>query len=103
MIKRRWLWFGLMILFLINGLFLLPLVRWQLVGWVKGEAFYMGQPTSYWAAELQQWGDPYYSDFGTSGTVWSSDHPFWTRHLSWWEEEFHWLVCYRISPRPLCP
>ena len=25
------------------------------VGWLRGEAFYQGRPTSYWAAELEDW------------------------------------------------
>jgi len=31
-------------------------VRWRVIGWVLGEAFYKGRPTSYWSEELSRWG-----------------------------------------------
>jgi hypothetical protein len=36
---------------------------WPLVGWLRQESFYKGQPTSYWEAELQQWERGYSPDF----------------------------------------
>ena len=33
--------------------FFLPPVYWRVTGWVKGEAFYDGRPTSWWSAELR--------------------------------------------------
>lgn len=32
---------------------LLPPVRWSVLGWARGEAFYQGRPTSYWSKEAQ--------------------------------------------------
>jgi hypothetical protein len=29
-----------------------------LVGWLRGEAFYLGRPTSYWGRELAYWDEP---------------------------------------------
>jgi HEAT repeat protein len=56
MTRRRCLW--LCLVMLLVALLLLPAVHWRLIGWVKGEAFYQGRPTSYWRIELEQW-DPY--------------------------------------------
>ena len=36
------------------AIFSLPPVYWRVVGWVKGEAFYQGRPTSYWAGRIQE-------------------------------------------------
>jgi hypothetical protein len=40
---------GLVALLLFGAVLLLPAVRWRIVGWVKGEAFYQGRPTSFWS------------------------------------------------------
>jgi len=45
----------LCLLLLLVALLLLPAVHWRLIGWVKGEAFYQGRPTSYWKWDCQQW------------------------------------------------
>jgi HEAT repeat protein len=53
--KRRWrLWLGLVLLLFVAASFLLPAVRWRVIGWVKGEAFYEGRPTSYWSKEIER-------------------------------------------------
>jgi hypothetical protein len=50
--KRRWrLLLGLALLLLVGGSFLHPAVRWRVIGWVKGEAFCQGRPTTYWSRE----------------------------------------------------
>jgi len=49
---RRRLLLLLLPLLLLGGLLLVPSVRWRLVGWVKGEAFYRGRPTSFWSELL---------------------------------------------------
>jgi hypothetical protein len=54
--KRRWrLLLMLVLLLLVAGSFLLPAVHWRVIGWVKGEAFYEGRPTSYWSGEAKRW------------------------------------------------
>jgi hypothetical protein len=37
--------------------FLLPAVHWRVIGWIKGEAFYQGRPTSYWRGIVKDWND----------------------------------------------
>ncbi len=34
------------------ALLALPSIRWPLWGWMRGEAFYEGRPTSYWRWEI---------------------------------------------------
>jgi hypothetical protein len=47
--KRRWrLLLVLLLLLVLGGMLLLPSVRWPIYGWLRGEAFYQGMPTSYW-------------------------------------------------------
>jgi hypothetical protein len=37
----------------VAALLAVPAVHWRLIGWVRGEAFYQGRPTSYWAGEIR--------------------------------------------------
>src|SRR5262249_51464347 len=37
----------------VGAAFLVPAVRWPVIGWARGEAFYQGMPTSYWRSEIQ--------------------------------------------------
>jgi hypothetical protein len=37
---------------------LLPQVRWPIYGWLRGEVFYQGMPTSWWQSEIDQWYHP---------------------------------------------
>jgi hypothetical protein len=53
--RRRRLWLALVLLLFVAASFMLPAVRWRVIGWVKGEAFYEGRPTSYWANEIDEW------------------------------------------------
>ncbi len=52
-------------------------------GWLRGEAFYDGRPTSYWAAEIEQWD---YSASGESNAMTET----WSRRPPWprWLERF---------------
>ena len=49
--KRRHLLI-LLLLLLLGSPLLLPQVRWPVYGWLRGEAFYQGMPTSWWAKEI---------------------------------------------------
>jgi hypothetical protein len=50
--KKRWLWLCLALL-AIAALFVFPGSRWRIIGWVRGEPFYAGQPVSYWRAQAK--------------------------------------------------
>jgi hypothetical protein len=83
--KRRWqLWLGLTILLLAGGFFLLPAVRWSVIGWASGEAFYQGRPTSYWSQEAQNLNSLVVTVGGSVERHWV--HNIWMRRLSWEEE-----------------
>jgi HEAT repeat protein len=56
--KRRRLLLPLLLLLLLGGLLLVPQVRWPVYGWLRGEAFYQGMPTSYWRQRIQQYERP---------------------------------------------
>src|SRR6476620_4468884 len=52
--RRRLLFFALLVL--VAAAVLIGLESQCLVtGWLRGEAFYQGRPTSYWAREIGQW------------------------------------------------
>ncbi len=58
--KRRWrLWLGLALLLLVGIALSFPAVHWRLIGWPRGEAFFQGRPTMYWARELRKTYDYY--------------------------------------------
>ncbi len=40
-----------------------PGVYWRLAGWVRGEAFYDGRPTSYWARQVEDYADVGRADY----------------------------------------
>ena len=51
--RRRWrLVLGLLFLTSCVAILAVPAVHWRLLGWVRAEAFYLGQPTSYWRSEI---------------------------------------------------
>src|SRR5438105_3973061 len=82
--KRSWrLLIGMTSLLLIGGLLLLPAVRWRVIGWVKGEAFYQGRPTSYWSKEvamleLEFWHDRWTVGYDRPGGLGITTAPsFW--------------------------
>ncbi|OAI48645.1 hypothetical protein AYO44_06695 [Planctomycetaceae bacterium SCGC AG-212-F19] len=50
-----------------------PAVHWRLIGWARGEAFYQGRPTSYWADKIEATYQPVWgtgSVIGNGGTIW---------------------------------
>jgi hypothetical protein len=52
--KRRWrIWLLLVLLLFVAASILVPPVRWRLLGWSKGEAFYQGRPTTYWREQVR--------------------------------------------------
>jgi hypothetical protein len=53
--RRRRLLIGLAVLAL-GGVLALPAVHWWLIGWVRGEPSYHGQPTTFWSRRIQQYG-----------------------------------------------
>jgi hypothetical protein len=56
--SRRRLFWAVGVFLAVAGMTLLaPDVRWPLWGWLRGEAFYQGRPTSYWRQEIQAWPD----------------------------------------------
>lgn len=55
MTKRHWLTLFGIGLFLVGVLALHPAVHWRVIGCVRGEAFYLRRPTSWWEGELRQW------------------------------------------------
>jgi HEAT repeat protein len=66
------------VLLFVAASFLLPAVHWRVIGWVKGEAFYDGRPTSYWSQAISNWlEDP--MDV-TSTPNWLDE---WKQYLGW--------------------
>jgi hypothetical protein len=85
--RRRWRFLLMLVmLLLVTGSFLLPAVHWRVIGWIKGEAFYEGRPTSYWAHEMQQWGPPCYAVSTMGGAITYRSDPFWFPQPSWWDQ-----------------
>jgi hypothetical protein len=83
-VKRCRLFLVLVLLLMVSGLLLLPQVRWPLYGWLRGEAFYQGMPTSYWSLECERAG--------------SEDQ----QSPIWFDRWFGWLGISRASnPRAL--
>lgn len=75
-----------LVLFLVGGLLLLPSVRFPLIGWLKGESFYQGMPTSYWVHDVQT------SDMSIA----PNGQPYRNRPASVWQD---WLSGYLPSYR----
>ena len=75
-----------LVLLLLTGLLLIPSVRWPAYGRLRGEAFYQGMPTSWWAKEIE--GSYYYFGYANSGgggtSVWCVESPasLWDQVLS---------------------
>ena len=42
-------------LLLLGAVFIVPAGRYAIIGWLRGESFYQGRPTSYWHSELREW------------------------------------------------
>src|SRR5579862_4720093 len=58
---RRWFLLILLLLLLLGSLLLVPSVRWPVYGWLRGEAFYQGKPTSYWSQKIRILGEAWRS------------------------------------------
>jgi hypothetical protein len=57
-------------------------------GWLRGEAFYDGRPTSYWSRELQTWrqeGRGYYGWTTNDGETRKLEAPSWRRDPGLWD------------------
>lgn len=51
-------------------------------GWLRGEAFYQGRPTSYWRREIGQWRIEFVAD--TPGPMYRREQSSFERLLSYW-------------------
>src|SRR2546427_10287317 len=51
--KRTWLIIALIAVILPAAVFLDP--TFVILGWLRGESFYQGKPTSYWSREMRGW------------------------------------------------
>jgi hypothetical protein len=53
---RRWrIVLGLALLVALTAMFAHPAIYWPVAGWLRGEAFYQGRPTSYWSQAIWTW------------------------------------------------
>ncbi|MBI3409864.1 MAG: hypothetical protein HY040_16115 [Planctomycetes bacterium] len=67
-------------------------------GWLRGEAFYQGRPTSYWKTELQRWQwSEAISHWGPVGSM------SWHKSPTWLESKFPFLVKQPLEPPLLNP
>lgn len=90
-LKSRWFWLSSAI-FVAVTLAAFPGSRWPILGWVKGESFYRGRPTSYWRAELQQWSERFY--FNADGHGGFLETRGWYRQPlpeGFWLNKFPWV------------
>jgi hypothetical protein len=56
--KQPWrIVFCLAVLVALAAAFAHPAVYWPVTGWLRGEAFYQGRPTSYWSQAIWTWGN----------------------------------------------
>src|SRR6266542_4730578 len=86
--KRKLRWLLILVILAAFGVWLEPTrVIW---GWLRGEAFYDGRPTSWWALELENW-----EAQSTGSTIWMDQYgsppdlnaTYW-RSPSPWEQWF---------------
>lgn len=66
---------GLSLLLLVVASLLHPSVHWRVIGWWRGEAFYQGRPTSYWANEIET----SYRELDMGGSIFSPRLVTWYR------------------------
>jgi hypothetical protein len=53
---RRWrLWMSLALVLVAIATLLHPAAYWPILGWLRGEAFYKGRPTTHWSQEIERW------------------------------------------------
>jgi hypothetical protein len=56
--KRPWrIVLGLALLVALAAALAHPAIYWPVTGWLRGEAFYQGRPTSYWSQAIWTWGN----------------------------------------------
>jgi hypothetical protein len=63
---------------------LLPVPGLVCVGWLRGESFYRGRPTSWWRQELIHW-TPFWVVMGQLPEKWELEHAAWHRDVSSWD------------------
>jgi hypothetical protein len=90
MMKRRWRLGLLLTLLLLGGSLLHPAVHWRLIGWAEREAFYRGQPTSYWQQECENWLPLLSASSGRADVT-------WVRRRPEWEQRFAHLIGLSVS------
>jgi hypothetical protein len=98
MINRRLLRWSLILLILAAfAVWLEPTrVVW---GWLRGEAFYLGRPTSWWAEQIRPWQKrSRLSTFGTDGGLYQ-----WYTFEATRSRFTNWLACYVQIPEPIWP
>jgi hypothetical protein len=81
--KRRRIWFALLAVVALTVAGLYESITHVGRGWLCGEAFYQGRPTSYWAEEIDQWyqvgtegeisGETWYTTY-SRGRYWPLSH-----------------------------
>jgi hypothetical protein len=52
--RRRTVLVSVGLLLLAIATLTLPAVHWRAIGWYRGEAFFQGRPTSWWAQQVQR-------------------------------------------------
>ncbi len=90
--RRRWYWLAALVVLGGFGLWLEP-TRVP-YGWLRGETFYQGRPTSYWRGEMQQW--RYGMGFAGGGVGWQ-------REPNWLEQKFPEHFPRRLETPPFYP
>jgi hypothetical protein len=100
--KRHWrLSLHLFAILIAAGLFLLPSVRWPVIGWARGEAFYQGMPTSYWHNEIQTRYEQRRLRMASSDLKCATVEIYWERQPTAWEEWFDKTLARSQSAVPL--
>jgi hypothetical protein len=84
--KRRWrLLTVLGVLVLAAACLLHPAVRWRLIGWARGEAFYDGRPTSCWKQEIETaYVEADLADGRPSMSIWLETPTLLEKWLAYW-------------------
>ncbi len=66
---RKRIWFALLgaVVLVVGAALAFPVSHFAVLGWLRGEAFYRGKPTSYWQAALR--GDRFIDERGVGNTL----------------------------------
>ena len=70
----------MLLVLLVGGLLLMPSIRWPVYGWLRGELFFQGMPTSYWRCRSREYSMHYYYSGGVPGRDYRRD-PSWFEQL----------------------